>query len=134
MPRDPASTGGTAAALRWTQSPLWERWDTEARSRDHAFLGGAIDAWLFEDLAGIEPLEPGWRRFEVAPQPLSDLRWVRASTKTVRGRIAVRWERARERFVLAVDVPVGATAVVRLPGGGAREVGSRSYRFSTDVR
>ncbi|MBM0227616.1 hypothetical protein, partial [Micromonospora sp. ATA51] len=25
---------------------LWERWDLGARSRDHAFLGGAIGEWL----------------------------------------------------------------------------------------
>jgi hypothetical protein len=30
-------------------------------------------------------------------------------------------------------VPVGATAVVRLPGGETRELGSGEYRFSADV-
>jgi alpha-L-rhamnosidase len=122
---------------------LWERWDLGARSRDHVFLGGAIDEWFFTDLAGISPAAPGYDRIRIAPHPLGDLTYVNAATRTPHGQVAVHWERAGGGLTLRVEVPVGATADVTVPGTGtvtappgARpldsrrfEVGSGSYRF-----
>ena len=47
---------------------LWEMWDLGVRSRDHAFLGGTIDDWLFKDLAGLRPARPGFATAEIAPR------------------------------------------------------------------
>ncbi|WP_200215088.1 family 78 glycoside hydrolase catalytic domain [Micromonospora coerulea] len=95
---------------------LWERWDLGARSRDHAFLGGAIGEWFYEDLAGIRPTAPGYERFDVAPQLVGDLTTASARLNTVRGVVASAW-RKREGGALDLDVtvPVGATATVSVP-------------------
>jgi alpha-L-rhamnosidase len=122
---------------------LWERWDLDARSRDHVFLGGAVDDWFFTDLAGISPAAPGYDRIAIAPQPLGDLTYVDAATSTPHGRVAVHWKRTGGSLTLRVEVPVGATADVTVPGTGAvspppgarplsgrrYEVGSGSYQF-----
>ncbi|MGI5227562.1 family 78 glycoside hydrolase catalytic domain [Actinoallomurus sp. CA-142502] len=122
---------------------LWERWDLDARSHDHVFLGGAVDDWFFTSLAGISPAAPGYDRIAIAPQPLGDLTYVDAATRTPHGRVAVHWKRAGGVLTLSVEVPVGATAEVTVPGTGpvglppgARpldgrryEVGSGSYEF-----
>ncbi len=95
---------------------LWERWDLGARSRDHAFLGGAIDEWFYEDLAGIRPTGPGYERFDVAPQLVGDLTSASARTKTVRGVVASSWRKSKDGVLdLDVTVPVGATATVSVP-------------------
>ncbi|HEY8482920.1 MAG TPA: family 78 glycoside hydrolase catalytic domain [Spirillospora sp.] len=101
---------------------LWERWDLEARSRDHVFLGGAIAEWFTEDLAGIEPAAPGFDRITIAPQPLGDLTSVDASAPTPHGPVTVRWTRSGSGFVLRVNVPVGATAEIELPAKAADRV------------
>jgi alpha-L-rhamnosidase len=101
---------------------LWERWDLDARSRDHVFLGGAIDQWFFEDLAGIRPTAPGYSRFEVAPHPVGDLTRVDASTRTVLGLVKVDWQRGDDGLTLRVVVPVGATATVLVPAADADAV------------
>jgi alpha-L-rhamnosidase len=115
---------------------LWERWDLGARSRDHLFLGGAIDEWFFEDLAGIRPGAPGYDRITIAPQPVGDLTFVDAATRTPHGRVTVRWKRGDGRFALDVDVPVGATAEVRIPAGSASAVteGGRGLSEAPGVR
>jgi alpha-L-rhamnosidase len=115
---------------------LWERWDLDARSRDHVFLGGAIGEWFQEDLAGIRPGAPGYDRIVVAPKPLGDLTSVDASTRTPRGPVTVRWQRSGSGFALRVDVPVGATAEIRLPAAAAGRVteGGRAVTSAQGVR
>ncbi|MER6171861.1 family 78 glycoside hydrolase catalytic domain [Streptosporangium sp. NPDC001681] len=109
---------------------LWERWDLDARSRDHVFLGGAIGEWFFQDLAGLHVTRD---RIRVAPRFLGDLKYVEASTQTVDGRVSVRWKRDSGRFTLHVTVPVGALATVELPSGIRHEIGSGSHTFNGET-
>ncbi|WP_162794840.1 family 78 glycoside hydrolase catalytic domain [Nonomuraea lactucae] len=109
---------------------LWERWDTDARSRDHVFLGGAIGEWFFEDLAGLDVTH---ERIRIAPKFLGDLKHVKASTRTVDGTVSVSWKRADGRFTLDVTVPVGARASVELPSGVRHEISSGTYTFEGET-
>ena len=45
-------------------------------------------------LLGVEPLEPGFRTFRLAPQPPNDLAWARGRVPTPHGTIEVEWRRA----------------------------------------
>src|SRR5262249_35747020 len=58
---------------------IWERWDalrpdgtlnpaSEMLSFNHYALG-AVGAWLHDTVGGLQIVEPGWRRFRIAPQP-----------------------------------------------------------------
>ncbi len=96
----------------------WEHWALQSRSRGHYFLG-TVDDWLFHDVAGIRPVAPGYRVFEVAPA-VTSIRSAQASVSTAFGTAAVRWTRDGDELTLEVSVPVGAKAVVRLPGVEAR--------------
>ncbi len=83
---------------------IWERWDsvlpdgtlnsTGMTSLNHYALGAVAD-WLHRVVGGIEPLEPGYRRCRIAPQPGGGLSWARTAHDTVRGRIEVAWARRR---------------------------------------
>jgi alpha-L-rhamnosidase len=93
---------------------LWEHWKLTARSRGHYFLG-TIDDWLFGDVAGLRPLEPGWRRIGVQPALTAWLDHAQADTVTPYGRAAVNWSRDHNDLQMDVDVPVGSVAEVRMP-------------------
>ena len=99
---------------------LWEHWKAASRSWGHYFLGTADD-WLFGDVAGLRPLEPGWRSIEVAPLFTGFIDHARGSVLTPYGAAAVSWQRRGSQLELKVDVPVGATALVRLPTDNLRE-------------
>ncbi|MFT3917124.1 MAG: family 78 glycoside hydrolase catalytic domain [Anaeromyxobacteraceae bacterium] len=91
---------------------LWEGWGGDERSRNHAFLGSVVD-WLVADLAGLAPLEPGYRRLRVAPfVPSAGIDRAAASLETPHGRAAVRWRRGAG---LEVEVPPNTRAEVRVP-------------------
>jgi alpha-L-rhamnosidase len=87
---------------------------------------------MFGNLAGLRPLEAGWQRFAIQPQPPSTgmrlegpakpLDWVRARYESPRGRIESEWRQSEGGFELRVVVPVNTTAVVSVPATGADQV------------
>ena len=108
---------------------IWERWngdtgDVAMNSYNHYSLG-AVTGFLFRRLAGFEPLEPGFRLFEV--NPVLDARVKRGGGEydSMSGRLFTDWKLgARGKFQITVEVPPNASARIHLPtrdGGAIRE-------------
>lgn len=103
---------------------IWEHWDgIDEHGTPHASLNhyskGAVVSFLHRHTAGIRLREdsPGYRHFEVRPEPGSGLTWAEAEFDSVHGRIASSWRIEDGRFHLTVTVPQGTTATVTLPDG-----------------
>lgn len=117
---------------------VWERWDSmlpdgsinpgEMTSFNHYALGAVAD-WLHRTVAGLAPLEPGYRRLEVSPKVGGGLTQARASHKTPYGLAEVGWRLEREGLELTAVIPANTTARVVLPGGETHLVGSGSHRW-----
>lgn len=103
---------------------LTEAWTADRRSSQNHFMLGQITEWFYGDLAGLapDPAAPGWKRAILRPQPVGELAWVRAAHESPRGRFAVEWRRAADRFILEVTVPPGARATVFVPTRDAARV------------
>jgi len=108
---------------------LWEHWKLASRSRGHYFLG-TIDDWLFGDVAGLRPLEPGWRRFEVRPALTAFLGRASAAVMTPYGEASVAWRKVAGKVEADIVVPVGAEAVVTLPGSPEKVLGSGRHKLT----
>jgi len=103
---------------------MWERWDgyTEERgfqtpdmnSFNH-YAFGCVGEWLFEAVAGIEPQKPGFRRVIIRPRLEGDMRFVRASYNSIRGRIGVEWNVEGDKLYLSIVIPANITAEVYVP-------------------
>jgi alpha-L-rhamnosidase len=96
---------------------VWEEWDgVRADGTPHASLNhytkGAVISFLHQHVAGLQLLEPGWRRFRVAPRPGGGLDWAEAQHESPYGTVGVRWERQGDDLKLDVQVPGGTTAEV----------------------
>jgi alpha-L-rhamnosidase len=112
-------------AVTMGATTIWERWDSmlpdgsinpgEMTSFNH-YAFGAVADWMHRTVAGLAPLEPGYRRILVAPQPGGGLTWAEAALDTPHGRAAVRWDEDAAGLRVRVEVPDGAEAVLRLPG------------------
>ncbi len=117
---DEPSWGFWTDTLQFTA--LGEHWTAETRSRNHHFFG-AIVQWLYEDLAGIRPLAPGYRSIEFRPQvPETGLDSVSASYESVRGAVATSWRRTGGAFEIDVTVPPNAEGRVFVPASGPESV------------
>jgi alpha-L-rhamnosidase len=104
---------------------VWERWDSmlpdgsinpgEMTSFNHYALGAVAD-WLHRRVAGLAQNAPGYRELLVQPLPSQRLTSASARHLTPYGEAAVAWRRADGQLTLHVRVPVGARAVVHVPG------------------
>jgi hypothetical protein len=95
------------AMLEAGATTFWEHWHGKD-SQCHAWSATPTFD-LSTEVLGVHPLEPGFQRFLVAPKP-AGLDWARGIFPSVKGDIAVSWDRRRRSFRLTVDVPP-ATAV-----------------------
>jgi alpha-L-rhamnosidase len=120
---------------------IWERWDSmlpdgtinpgQMTSFNHYALGAVAD-WLHRNVGGIAPLEPGYSRVLIAPQPGGEIHWARSSLETRHGKISVSWSQDDDGPIeLDIAIPEGVTAVVELPGTQEQELVSGHHRVSS---
>lgn len=117
---------------------IWERWDSlqpdgtvnpgGMTSFNHYALGAVAD-WLHRSVAGLAPLEPGYRSILFRPRPGGGLTHASAAHETPYGRATIDWRLDGGELRVDVAVPTGASAVVDLPDGSRHEVGSGSHAF-----
>jgi alpha-L-rhamnosidase len=112
---------------------MWERWEgIDENGVPHESLNhyskGAVVSFLHRYVAGLQRVEPTWRRFRVEPRPGGGITRASAVHETPHGTASVAWERG-ERLEVTVTVPPGCVAEVVLPDG-ATEVGPGTHVFS----
>ncbi|MFK0166618.1 family 78 glycoside hydrolase catalytic domain [Rhizobium sp. NPDC090279] len=107
---------------------IWERWDALAEdgtiydpdmnSYNH-YAYGAVCQWLFEDVAGIKPLEgaPGFEEISFDPTILPALSPVSAWHDTRFGRIETGWTVKGETVTCRLLLPEGITAHLKARQG-----------------
>ena len=104
---------------------IWERWDgwtpekgyfdPNMNSFNH-YAFGAIYQWMVENIGGIRPLKPGYREFEIAPDP-GDLQWASVSYDSPSGKIRSEWSIKDSVMSLNISVPPNTVAYLQLPKG-----------------
>jgi alpha-L-rhamnosidase len=106
---------------------IWELWngDTAApdmNSGNHVTPIGDLIIWLYEDVAGIQAGEPGFKKIVIKPQPVGDLTWVKAHYDSLHDRIVSNWKRENGRLTMEVTIPANTTAEVFVPTKDANSV------------
>ncbi len=93
-----------------------EAWDNKYKpNQDWNHAWGAAPANIIPRcLMGVEPLEPGWRKLRIRPQPGS-LSSASLDIPTVRGDVHVDFQNEPQRFILNVRLPGNTTARIELP-------------------
>ena len=129
-------------AVTMGATTVWERWDSmlpdgsinagEMTSFNHYALGAVAD-WMHRTIGGIAPVTPGYEQVLVAPQPGAGITWARAAIDTRHGRIETQWKLDDGQLTLALDVPDGVTATIRLPGTPDTAAGPGHHQVSTQI-
>ncbi len=104
---------------------LWESYDPTA-SLCHGFSATPVYQ-LSTEVLGVYPLEPGFTRFHVCPQP-GDLEYAHGVFPTICGDIDVSWRRERAGLMIEVIVPEQCLAEVAAPAGYRTEGGPTTLR------
>ena len=110
---------------------IWELWngntaDPAMNSQNHIMLLGDLLAWCFEDLAGITPAEPGFRKIRLKPVFPGKLDSVKASYACPYGMIISEWRRAGDSINWDFTIPPNTTAIL----DDKTTVGSGTHRLT----
>jgi alpha-L-rhamnosidase len=108
-------------------STIWEDWDavrpdgTANHSLNH-YSKGAVISFLHRYVAGLQIVEPGYRRFRVAPRPGGGIRQARRHHESPFGRIEVEWHVERDHGQIELTVPPGTACELVLPDGASEDL------------
>lgn len=122
---------------------VWERWNSilpdgsfnpaNMNSLNH-YAYGAIGSWLYTRLSGLRRLEPGYRKFAVAPGFIKGITRAELSYESVYGTIETAWKCENGKITVDLTVPVGTTALLTLPEKDETlEIGSGSYHYEYET-
>jgi alpha-L-rhamnosidase len=95
---------------------------------------GAVGDWMYRYLAGLNPVEPGYRRTKLQPRPGGGFFSARATHESLHGTHACGWR--IEAGTLHVDgsVPANTTATLVLPGDRRTDVPPDHHTFEGPYR
>lgn len=103
-------------------STLWEHYDRWWASRINAFDEGSSlnHGWnppallLSKDIAGVRPIEPGFKKFEVMPKE-AFLTSIKVVVPSIKGPIAVHLRKSATDYEIDLSAPEGTIAHVGIP-------------------
>ena len=106
---------------------VWELWngdtaDPAMNSGNHVMLVGDLVIWFYECLAGIKPVQPGFKHILMKPHPVGDLKFVKATHRSPYGWITSEWTRKDGKFDWTITVPPNSSATVCVPTSNAASV------------
>ncbi len=97
------------------------------------YASGAVGAFLYRRVAGLEPVEAGYKSFRVKPLVGGGLTSAKATLETPYGRASSEWHLRGKAFTLTVTVPVSTHAEVTLPDGTSHTVTSGTHTFQASI-
>lgn len=130
-------------AVKKGATTIWERWNSILPNGDFDESGmnslnhyayGSIGDWMYKKLAGINPIEAGYKKFFIKPMFIKGLTSVKASFESGYGLIRSQWECKDNKIRVYVEVPANTTAILYLPEKDEEiELGSGSYFYEYDT-
>ena len=130
-------------AVKKGATTIWERWNSILPNGDFDESGmnslnhyayGSIGEWMYRKLAGINQLEPGYKKILIKPQFIKGITSVEAAYQSVYGEIRSAWSCLNGVIKVQIVIPANTTAVIYLPEKEeAVEVGSGSYNFEYET-
>jgi alpha-L-rhamnosidase len=130
-------------AVKKGATTIWERWnsilpngdfDTSGMNSLNHYAYGSIGEWMYRKLAGINQLEPGYKKILLKPQFIKGIHSVEATFNSMYGEIKSAWTCKDKMIKVDVVIPANTTALVYLPEKeNPIEVGSGSYHFEYET-
>ncbi len=97
---------------------LWEHWQgsDNTYSQNHPMFG-SVSQWLYQWVGGIRPAADavGFDKIEIDPLIMPQLSAANCRYRSVLGEVSCSWRRIGRRLLVDVEIPIGATARLRLP-------------------
>lgn len=126
-------------AVNMGATTIWERWnsikpdgtfDESGMNSLNHYAYGSIGDWMYRKVAGLSPLEPGYKKFQIKPMFVKGIEECEVSYDSVYGKIVAKTACKAGKIHIHVEVPANTRAVIILPEKEERlEVGSGVYDY-----
>lgn len=85
-------------------------------SNNHMMLGHLME-WFYSSVGGIRQAEnsTGFRKIEIAPEPVGDITWADCSYNSVNGMIKCSWKIEDNNLLLKTSIPSNCTGLIIIP-------------------
>ncbi len=110
---------------------MWERWNSYTHkdgfhpggmnSFNH-YAYGAVGQFMYERIAGIKALKPGYKEILIAPVPGGPLTSAEAVYNSPYGKISSSWKIANGTFKLETIIPPNTTAKIVIPANTDKQL------------
>lgn len=110
---------------------MWERWDSikpdgsfqdaGMNSFNH-YAYGSVGEWMYTNISGIAPADPGFRKILVRPRPGGGVTEARSTFDALYGPVTTHWKTDSEGFRLTLTLPANTTAEVWIPADKRTQV------------
>lgn len=134
---------GWLYAVKKGATTIWERWNSILENGDFDESGmnslnhyayGSIGSWLYEKVAGIQSMEPGYKKICIRPMLTKGMTEVSAEYESVYGTIKSAWSCKGGKICVDILIPANTTAVLCLPEKDEKlTVGSGSYHYEYET-
>ncbi len=95
---------------------------------------GAVADWIFRNVGGIYPVEEGYRKIRIEPDPECGVHKASRSLISAQGKISCSWKIEGDNLlILDVTIPCNTEAEIVLPDGTKRLEGSGEYHYDVKL-
>ncbi|MBU3839399.1 MAG: glycoside hydrolase family 78 protein [Candidatus Ruminococcus intestinipullorum] len=130
-------------AVKKGATTIWERWnsimpdgsfDESGMNSLNHYAYGSIGDWMYEKLAGIQNIEPGYKVLKIEPKFIKGITSVAATFESVYGTIRSAWCCQDGKITVDVTVPANTQAYIKLPEKEeVLQVGSGDYHYEYET-
>lgn len=131
-------------AVKKGATTIWERWnsilpngefDESGMNSLNHYAYGSIGSWLYEKVAGIRLVEPGYKKIRIQPILTKGMTEVSASYESAYGTIESAWSCKNGKVCVDVHIPANTTATICLPDQTEEiQVGSGKYHYEYETQ
>ena len=130
-------------AVNMGATTIWERWnsikpdgtfDESGMNSLNHYAYGSIGDWMYRKAAGINQLEPGYKKILIKPMFVKGIEEAEGTFESPYGKIVSGYSCKDGKIHIHAEIPANTTAVIVLPEKGEKiEVGSGVYDYEYDT-
>lgn len=131
-------------AVKMGATTIWERWnsimpdgsfDVSGMNSLNHYAYGCIGDWMYRKLAGLNQMEPGYKRFYIKPMFIKGINELKLTLDSPYGKIVSGWSCKNRKITVDVEIPCNTTAILYLPEKeGQIELGSGTYHYEYETK
>ncbi len=117
---------------------VWERWNSlmpdgtpnpDGMNSYNHYAYGSVMEFVVKRIAGLQPVEAGYKKVKFAPNPCKGLAEIRAEYDSVSGKIVSGYKQKNGKITFFAEIPDGVEAEIVLPNEQLITVKGGKYEF-----